>query len=40
MSVDVMTTEASESARICTTSLSPSRKMTGTMTAPHLRIAP
>ncbi len=40
MSVEVITTLASESARMCATSLSPSRKMTGTMTAPHLRIAP
>ncbi len=39
MSVEVITTLASESARMCATSLSPSRKMTGTMTAPHLRIA-
>jgi hypothetical protein len=40
MSVEVMTTLASESATMWATSLSPSRKMTGTMTAPHLRIAP
>jgi len=40
MSVEVMTTLASESATMWATSLSPRRKMIGTMTPPHLRIAP
>ena len=40
MSMDVMTTLASESARMWATSSSPSRKMTGTITAPALENRP